>query len=212
MLHYDFWQNEGGFNSIEESIEEIGKNPLLLEEMDEVISVLFDNVSAMEKEIELPYEQPLRLHARYTRDQILSAFGLSTFHKKSSNREGTAENKKLKTELLFIDLLKSDEDFSPTTMYNDFAINESKFHWETQNSARPDKGKGLSYIQHKEEGKIILLFIREQKRNEFKNTTGYVFIGRANYESHYGSQPMSVNWNLEEPIPPFIWSASAKLA
>jgi hypothetical protein len=30
---------------------------------------------------------------RYTRDQILTAFGLSTFEKKSSNREGAAVNK-----------------------------------------------------------------------------------------------------------------------
>ncbi|MFD2203724.1 DUF3427 domain-containing protein [Shivajiella indica] len=212
MLHYDFWQKEGGFDSLEDSIKAIGRNPFIVEEMDEVIDVLFDKVSVLEREIELPYKQPLRLYARYTRDQILAAFSLSTFEKRSSNREGAAENKHLNTELLFVDLLKSEEDFSPTTMYNDFAINERKFHWETQNSARPDKGKGLSYIQHKEEGKIILLFIREQKKNEFKNTTGYVFIGKAEYESHYGSQPMSVNWNLEEPIPPYLWSASAKLA
>ena len=212
MLHYDFWQKEAGFKSLEESIKEIGSNPYIVVELEEVISVIIDSVSVMEKQIKLPYKQPLRLHARYTRDQILSAFGLNTFEKKSSNREGTAENKDLKTELLFIDLLKSEEDFSPTTMYNDFAISERKFHWETQNSARPDKGKGLSYIQHKEEGKIILLFIREQKRNEYKNTNGYVFIGKADYQSHYGSQPMSINWDLEEPIPPYLWSASAKLA
>lgn len=212
MLHYDFWQNEGGFDSLENSIKEIGNNPFILKEIEEVIDVLFDHISILEKEIELPYKQPLRLHARYTRDQILSAFALSTFNNKSSNREGTAMNNDLNTELLFIDLLKSEEDFSPTTMYNDFAINERKFHWETQNSARPDMGRGLSYLQHIEEGKIILLFIREQKKNEFNKTTGYVFIGKAEYESHYGSQPMSVNWNLEEPIPPYLWSASAKLA
>lgn len=212
MFHYDFWQKEGGFDTIEGSIKEIGSNLSIVEEMEEAINILLDQVSVLEREIELPYKQPLRLHARYTRDQILSAFGLSTFEKRSSNREGAAENKYLNTELLFVDLLKAEEDFSPTTMYNDFAINEQKFHWETQNSARPDKGKGLSYIQHKEEGKTILLFIREQKKNEFKNTTGYVFIGKAEYESHNGSQPMSVNWNLEEPIPPYLWAASAKLA
>lgn len=212
MLHYDFWQKEGGFDNLEHSIKAIGLNSTIVDEMEELIDVLFDKVSVLEREIQLPYKQPLRLHARYTRDQILSAFSLSTFEKKSSNREGSAHNKLLNTELLFVDLIKSEEDFSPTTMYNDYAISERKFHWETQNSARPDKGKGLSYIQQKEEGKIILLFIREQKKNEFKNTTGYVFIGKAEYESHYGSQPMSVNWNLEEPIPPYLWAASAKLA
>jgi hypothetical protein len=33
---------------------------------------------------------------RYTRDQILVAFGLVHLIKKSSNREGAAENKKVK--------------------------------------------------------------------------------------------------------------------
>lgn len=46
--------------------------------------------------------QPLKLHTHYTRDQILVAFGLSTFGKKSSNSEGAAENKTLNTEILFI--------------------------------------------------------------------------------------------------------------
>ena len=66
---------------------------------------------SIEKEIQLPYEQPLKLHGRYTREQILTAFGFSSFDKKASNREGVAENKKLNTELLFINLIKSEEDF-----------------------------------------------------------------------------------------------------
>ena len=99
MLHYDVWQNAGGFDSLEISIIQIGKNKTLVNEIIEFLEILIDKIGFKEIEIQLPYEQPLKLHARYTRDQILVAFGLSTFDKKSSNREGAAENKGLNTEI-----------------------------------------------------------------------------------------------------------------
>ena len=78
---------------------------------------------------------------------------------KSSNREGVAENKELNTELLFVDLIKSEKDFSPSTLYQDYAISENIFHWQTQNATSPDKGKGLSYINHQKTNKIISIKI-----------------------------------------------------
>ncbi len=212
MLHYDVWQTEGGFPSLEESIREIGKNKVLTSEIIEVLELLIDKIDFMERSISLPYNQPLKLHSRYSRDQILAAFGLSTFDKKSSNREGVAENKKLNTELLFIDLIKSEKDFSPSTLYQDYAISETVFHWQTQNATSPEKGKGLSYINHKSADKIILLFVREKNEDEYKNTMGYVFLGDATMMDHYGSKPMSIKWQLNEPIPPYLWKVSAKMA
>lgn len=212
MLHYDFWQNAGGFPSLEESIRAIGRNKDVVKEMIQVLEIKIDQIGFLELEIDLPYNQPLKLHSRYTRDQILAAFGFSTFESKSSNREGVAERSEINTELLFIDLNKSDEHYSPTTMYEDYAINETLFHWQSQNSARPDIGKGLSYITHKDTGKRILLFVREERQNEYKNTMGYVFIGEGKIRDYYGSKPMSINWELNEPIPPFLYQASAKLS
>ncbi|MCB0398465.1 MAG: DUF3427 domain-containing protein [Winogradskyella sp.] len=212
MLHYDIWQNEGGFESLEDSIRKIGANSILVEEIKEVLEFLIEKIDFKELPIELPYNQPLKLHARYTRDQILSAFKLSTFNKKSSNREGTALNKDLNTEILFINLIKSEENFSPTTMYDDYAVNELLFHWQTQNSARPDKGKGLSYIKHKENNKIILLFVREKAKDEFGKSLGYVFIGKGHLKDYYGSKPMSINWKLSEPMPNYLWKDAAKLS
>ena len=214
MLHYDVWQNPGGFNSLEESINSIGKNKILNEEIIELLDILIDRIDFIEKDIELPYSQPLKLHSRYTRDQILVAFRMSTFEKVSSNKigVGVAENKNLNTELLFIDLIKSEKDFSPSTLYQDYALSETMFHWQSQNATRPDSGKGLSYINHEKSGKTILLFVRERNENEFKNTMSYVFIGDANYIEHYGSKPMSISWELNEPLPPYLWKESAKMA
>lgn len=212
MLHYDIWQSPGGFHSLEESIQAIGKNKVLINEIVEVLEILVDEIDFLEREITLPYSQPLKVHSRYTRDQIFAAFGMSTFEKKSSNREGVAENKQLKTELLFVDLVKSESDFSPSTLYQDYALNETLFHWQTQNAASPDKGKGLSYINHQNSDKRILLFVRERNEDEFKNTMAYVFLGDARFTEYYGSKPMSITWELEEAMPPYLWKDTAKMA
>ena len=200
-----------GFETLESSIHEIGRNKILVEEIIEVLEILLDAISFKEFDIQLPYNQPLKVHARYTRDQILAAFRFNTFEKKSSSREGVAENTTLNTELLFINLIKSEEDFSPTTMYDDYAISETLFHWQSQNAAGPDTPKGKSYINHQKTGKKILLFVREKNQDEFGNTMGYVFVGEGNLITHYGSKPMSIQWELKEPLPYYLWKDAAKL-
>lgn len=212
MLHYDIWQNAGGFENLEQSIRQIGANKVLVNEIIEVLEILVDKVDFKEIDIQLPYNQPLKLHARYTRDQVLVAFGLSTFDKKSSNREGAAENKKLKTEILFINLIKSEENFSPTTMYDDYAISETLFHWQSHNAYGPETAKGLSYIKHVENDKKILLFVREKANDQNGNTMGYVFIGEGVFKDSEGSKPMSVKWELNEPMPNYLWKDSAKMS
>jgi hypothetical protein len=212
MLHYDVWQTAGGFVNLEKSIRAIGANKVLVDEIIELMELLIDKVDFKEFEIHLPYKQPLKVHARYTRDQIIAAFGFSTFERKYPSREGVAYNEELNTELLFINLIKSEENFSPTTMYDDYAVTETQFHWQTQNSARADRGKGLSYITHKEDGKRIMLFVREKPTDEFGNTMGYVFLGEGSLMDYYGSQPMSINWKLHEPMPNYMWHDAAKLS
>lgn len=212
MLYYDVWQNAKLFPSMDEAIATIGTNQSLTEEIIEVISLLDDKIDFVEKEISLPYPQPLKVHSRYTREQIFVAFGMSTFEDKSSNREGVAFIEELNTELLLITLNKSEEDYSPTTLYNDFAINEYIFHWQSQNSARPEIGRGKSYVEQQNIGKQILLFAREQNEDEYGNTMGYVFLGDARFVSNEGAKPMNIKWELSEPMPAYIWKDSAKMA
>jgi superfamily II DNA or RNA helicase len=211
MLHYDIWQNSGT-KTLESSIKAIGENKELVNEIIEVLEILIDKIDFLETEVDLPYTQPLKLHSRYTRDQILAAFGFHTYEKKSEIREGVAFSKEKNTELLFITLNKSEKDFSPTTLYEDFAISETLFHWQTQNSVRPEKGKGLSYINHIREQRRILLFVRERNEDEYGNTMGSVFLGEGELIESSGSKPMSIKWELKEPMPPYFWKDSAKMA
>lgn len=213
MLHYDFWQKAMGSMTLTESIAALGSNPHYVEEIKAYLTLRISLIDFEEIPCDsLPYVQPLQVHARYTRDQILAAFGLSTLGKQSSNREGSAENKALNTELLFINLQKSEEEFSPTTMYDDYAINEILFHWQSQNNTSASSPKGLAYIQQRQRNRKILLFVRESKTDAYGNTAGYVFVGLANFVKYEGSKPMSITWELEKPIPEFLWTASAKMS
>jgi hypothetical protein len=59
-------------------------------------------------------------------------------------------------------------------------------------------------------GKKILKFVREKSRDEFGNTMGYVFLGEADFVSTTGAKPMSITWELKEPIPNYLWKESTK--
>lgn len=212
MLYYGFYQGPILNLSLQEGLKQMGENRDFVSEMKEYLEVKIDKIGFEEIPfVEMP-NFPLQIHARYTRDQVLVALGLSTIEKKSSNREGVAENKDLNVEALFVNLKKSEEDFSPTTMYDDYAINETLFHWQSQNQTSPESSKGLSYIHQQKNKKTILLFVRESKEDSDKFTQGYVFIGPAKYVEHEGSKPMSIKWKLKESIPHHLWKESAKLS
>ena len=106
-----------------------------------------------------------------------------------------------------ITLKKSDRDYSPTTMYRDFALSPSLFHWESQSTTSSTSPTGQRYIHHRERGSHILLFVRQAKTNAL-GTSPYVFLGPADYVSHEGDRPMAITWRLRQPMPTEVYQAS----
>lgn len=214
MCHYNFWDKSGtalNVNSLAASLLMLRNKPLQ-EELLSVLAILINRIHHQEMDLELLQPTALKVHSRYTREQILAAMGASTFAAKSPSREGVLAINEQNLECLFVTLNKSEKQFSPTTMYHDYAISEHLFHWQSQNSARPELGRGLSYIEQQKLGKTVLLFVREQSKDENGRTMGFVNFGKVHYVSHNGSQPMNVTWRLEQPIPDVMWHDAAKLA
>ncbi|MFN4763189.1 DUF3427 domain-containing protein [Gillisia sp. Q332] len=215
MFHYDVWKKKWadlGFSDVRESINSLRKNKIMLQEMQEYIEHQIEKIEFVEKNIDLGFPFPLKLHSRYNREEILAAIGMSTFSEKSSNREGSAMQKTLNVEALFVTLKKTEKEYSPTTMYEDYAVNKTLFHWQSQNSISPHSPKGDSYIRHKEIGKKIILFVREQNVDEYGFTMSYIFLGETEFVKTKGARPMSVEWKLDEPIPSYLLKESRKLA
>lgn len=212
MLYFDFFQDVGRFDTLDNAIKLIGENSVLASEIKEVLELLVERIDHIEYEASLPFETPIKVHSRYTRDQILAGFGVHTFERRVESREGVLNIPDKNTELLFVTLEKVEEKYSPTTMYDDYAISEKLFHWQSQNSTKSDSDRGRSYINHRQNNKNIVLFVREANHDENGNVMGYVCLGKVFYKEHYGSQPMSIVWELEREIPPFLWKNIAKMA
>ena len=219
MAHYDFWDKPGkplGFDNLKQSLLAL-QSVQLNQELADVLSILLERLSV--SEFSMPNvnntfvdNAPLNMHVRYPKEHILVAFGDSTFTKKSSSREGVLTINKANTELLFVTLDKCEKQFSATTMYHDYAISPTLFHWQTQNSAKPQSGRGLSYIQQKQNKKTYLLFVREQAKDENGRTMGFVNFGPVDFVKYEGSQPMNITWKLKHPMPAYLWHETAKLA
>ena len=219
MCHYDFWDKTGkalGFSDLATSLLAL-KNTTLVTELSEVIAMLIERLEV--SEFTMPKvnnsvvdSSPLNMHVRYPKEHILVAFGDSTFTKKSSSREGVLNIADANTELLFVTLNKCEKQFSATTMYHDYAISPTLFHWQTQNSARPNSGRGLAYITQKKTNKTFLLFVREQGKDENGRTMGFVNFGPVDFVKYEGSQPMNITWKLKHPMPAYLWHETAKLA
>ncbi|WP_374968722.1 DUF3427 domain-containing protein [Terrabacter sp. BE26] len=98
-------------------------------------------------------------------------------------------------------LNKSEADYSPTTMYRDYAISPTLFHWESQSGTTTASKTGQRYLNHERLGSHVLLFVREAKTTEFGSGAPYVFLGPASYVEHRGERPISITWRLHTPMP-----------
>ena len=176
----------------------LSDSPRMLGELIELLEYNYNKIDFIDEAVSLGFDCPLDLHCTYTRDQLLVAMD---FMKPNTVREGVKWLPEKETDVFFITLNKSDKDYSPTTMYNDYSINEILFHWKSQSTTADTSTTGQRYIHHKERGSKVLLFVREFKNDTFGNTAPYTFLGTANYVKHNGSKPMNVTWKLDKPIP-----------
>lgn len=201
MLQFTIWQK----TTVDEAkdpyvaVEELKKNPLLLAELLELLAYNYDRVDLMEKTVELGFDCPLRIHSSYTRDQLLVALD---FLKPRNMQEGVKHLPEKNMDVFLITLHKSSKDFTENTMYEDYSVNESLFHWQSQSTTTPESPTGQRYIHHRENDHRILLFVREYKNDPLTGEASpYTFLGLADYVSHTGSRPMSILWKLRTPIP-----------
>lgn len=146
----------------------------------------------------------LQIHASYTREQIMLALGLGSFEKSHTCREGVLHIEDRKIHVFFADIHKDERLFSPTTLYEDYAISPTIFHWQSQSNTAPHSKIGQSYIKHKDLGYTILLFIRNNKKTTEGISAPYVFLGPVEYIKHAGSKPISFHWSVCHPIPAHI--------
>ena len=187
----------------------LSDSTVLLGELLELLRYRFEQIDFIDEPVDLGFDCPLDLYCTYTRDQLLVALD---FMKPSTVREGVKWLPEKNIDVFFVTLNKADKDYSPTTMYNDYSISESLFHWQSQSTTAENSPTGQRYIHHKERGSKVLLFVREFKSDRMTGgAEAYAYLGTANYVKHEGSRPMNITWQLDRPIPAKFLKKTNKL-
>jgi superfamily II DNA or RNA helicase len=172
-------------------------SPVMLAELIDILMYKYDHIDFIDEPIDLGFDCPLDLHCTYTRDQLLLAMDYLV---PSNIRQGVKWLPDKKLDVFIITLNKTAKHYSPTTMYNDYSINEELFHWQSQSTTPDTSPTGQRYISHRRMGSKVLLFVREFN-NDLAGTAPYTYLGTANYVKHEGSKPMNITWKLDRPIP-----------
>jgi superfamily II DNA or RNA helicase/HKD family nuclease len=213
MLFFSLWPNGGGFDSYAAGFSALKREPAVRDELLEVID--FAMGRARHRALHLSGElrdMPLRIHARYQREEILAALNYANLQRRPSTfQSGVLYEQERKIDAFLVTLTKSEADYSPTTMYKDYAISPTLFHWESQSNTSVNSQTGQRYLNHRELGTNILIFARQHNRTDI-GTSPYLFLGPATYTSHTGDRPIAITWQLTHPMPTDLFQAASVVA
>jgi superfamily II DNA or RNA helicase/HKD family nuclease len=214
MLYYSLHSQpnpEFKYSDLNSSFLDILQKEWMVSEIDGLLSYLEEITDVLEETLNIGFESGISLHCTYNRDQIFAGLGHWTPRhiSVSGKREGVLFIRDKKLDIFFITLNKSEKHFSLSTMYNDYAISDTLFHWQSQSTTSESSPTGHRYINHKKDGTKILLFVREF--NKINNISQpFTCLGTASYVEHSGSKPMSILWKLDHPIPPGLMKQANK--
>jgi hypothetical protein len=213
MLFFTFWRTSGDHASIQAGLDHLWAHPAIIAEASELLALMQERIEHVP--VALPPEfsdAPLFVHCRYSIDELLSGLGRATLSRPPSiDREGVRYVEDLKADVFTFTLQKSERDYSPTTMYRDYAISRELIHWESQSTTSVESKTGQRYLHHRETGSHVLLFTRETEKDEL-GTRSFLFLGPAQYVSHSGSRPIAITWRLDHPLPADFFARAQVLA
>ena len=198
--------------SLAEGIKRFVKNPAACHDLAAVLRYQLAHAKVRTQLLDTKRLGPLALHGSYTRDEILAGLAHWTMDKRPSFREGCLHLAGPKIDAFFITLHKTEDAYSPTTMYEDYAISDRLFHWQSQSTTSVNSPTGQRYIRHREVGYTPLLFVREHWQLSTGLAAPYCFLGPAEHVSHEGSRPISIIWRLIHAMPARLLRMTARQA
>jgi superfamily II DNA or RNA helicase/HKD family nuclease len=179
-------------------------HPQIRAELRELLDVLATRVDHVHTPVATHPNVPLQVHARYSRIEILAAFGIGDGAKVAPWQTGVYWVKEAGADLLAFTLDKTTGQFSPTTRYRDYAISRELIHWESQSVTRAESETGRRYQHHAALGSAIMLFARLRS-----DERAFWFLGPATYVRHESEMPMAVTWRLQHPLPGDLFASFA---
>lgn len=215
MLIFSIWRSGGDFTSYDDGLARLRSDPCLRDEIRQIVEYGVERPRRIAKPLPDALSQvPLLVNARYSADEVLAALGWAELGGKvpENMREGVAWSPATQCDALLVTLRKNEKEFSPQTMYRDYALTPELFHWESQNRTSESSSTGQRYRRHARQGSHVLLFTRETTSTDAGHPEPYVFHGTAQYVEHRGDRPMAVTWRLDEPMPEDLFRRAAVAA
>lgn len=192
-------------DSLEAGVALLWRHPQVRAELGELLGVLVERIDHLHYPLGNPHrEVPLRIHARYTRLEILAAFRPEARAKVAPWQTGVMWLPDARSDIFAFTLDKTSGQFSPTTRYRDYAINRELVHWESQSVTRADSETGRRYQDHVRLGSTVMLFARERT-----DERAFWFLGPATYVRHEGERPMAIIWRLDHALPGDLYAVFA---
>ncbi len=211
MLAWGLASGSSGADSVSEFFAKLWPEAAVREELIQLLEVVDQRSRTRQQPRLMPAEIPLAVHARYSRQEIVAALGSGSGVKPKVTQGGILWVQEAQSDVFFIDLHKSERDYSPTTMYRDYAISSDLFHWESQSRQSPGMPTVQRYINHQAEGTRVLLFVRERKQFAL-GTQPFTFLGPATYVSHQGEKPVAFTWRLPIAMPEQLFEVARTVA
>lgn len=137
------------------------------------------------------------LHQQVAKREVAAWFGME-YQDGLWKMSGHVCPKISNDQFVFVTLNKQRADAS--YQYHDYFRDPSHFHWQSQSGTTPEKKKGLGVINHQENGSNLHLFVRKHP-NAGKTILPFYYCGTIIYQSHTGSGPMNVEFELSFPLP-----------
>jgi superfamily II DNA or RNA helicase/HKD family nuclease len=211
MLAWNLGSGSSSFSELDDFLLAFWQENDLRQELTELLEYLDRTSSTRGRPSQLAAEVPLVIHAEYTRTDVLAALAIGDGIKPPSSREGLTSTSDKRYDAFFVDLQKTERDYSPTTMYRDYAINREMFHWESQSTQTPQQARVRRWIDHQQLGGSILLFVRDKQRSEL-GTRPFTFLGPVTYMDHRGERPVAFTWKLPEQMPEELFEVARSVA
>jgi hypothetical protein len=190
--------------SLRDGCELVWRHPQVRQELLALLAVLRDQLEHVTAQLDPAGPVPLAVHARYTRIEILAAFGIGEGAKVAPWQTGVYWAKDARADFLAFTLDKTGDHFSPTTRYRDYAISRDLVHWESQSVTRANSETGLRYQNHVVQGSRVMLFARKRPSDR-----AFYFLGPAKYVSHESELPIAITWRLQYALPGDLFAGFA---
>lgn len=212
MFFFSLWPLGGEFLTYQEGLDTLRPQGAFRDELRQVLTHVLEQADHVPVPLlGMHAGVPLTVHASYSREEILPALGQAAVDgfKPGHFREGVKWCEGIRTDALFVTLEKDEKDFSPETRYKDYALNDSLFHWESQNQTSEISPTGVRYQTHREKDTHVLLFVRRYKKTDIGGPQPWMLLGPAEYVKHTGSNPMAIVWKVLHQIPADVLTYSS---